>query len=290
MQGRFKINNLVNFNIVKQNQGRRVVLSDPGRSLVLAKPSGAIPHKGGLRFETDSVEYRIIAEWIAEGARPPSEEDARVESLSILPEQSMQTIGGEQQMTVHANFSDGQTRDVTRWAIWSSTNDAVASVDDEGLVTVLGSGEGAIVAWYASQLAIARVSVPYGNGEPGTDRSETADAREPRNFVDEQIDAQLVRLNLPKSAPCSDAVFIRRVFVDTIGTLPTADEVKHFLSDATEDKRDKLIEDLLERPEFVDFWTYKWSDILMLNGNLLDRKSTRLNSSHTDISRMPSSA
>ncbi len=263
------------FNIVKQNQGRRVVLSDPGRSLVLAKPSTAIPHKGGLRLDTDSLEYRIIAEWIANGAAPPSEDDPRVESLAIVPEQSTQTVGGEQQMAVHANFTDGQTRDVTRWVKWSSSNEAVAGVDENGRVTVLGPGEGAIVAWYASQLAIARLSVPYGSTESGTNDTETADAREPRNFIDEQIDAQLARLNLRKSAPCSDAEFIRRVFVDTIGTLPTADEVKQFLSDGSEDKRDKLIEELLGRPEFVDFWTYKWSDILMLNGNLLRPKALK---------------
>ncbi len=267
------------FNIVKQNQGRRVVLSDPGRSLILAKPSTAIPHKGGLQLDTDSLEYRVVAEWIANGAAPPSDDEPLVESLTILPEQSMQTVGGEQQMAVHAHFKDGQTRDVTRWVIWSSSNEAVAGVNEDGQVTVLGSGEGAIVAWYASQLAIARVSVPYGNTdgntEPGANDPGTADAREPRNFIDEQIDAQLARLNLPKSAPCSDAVFIRRVFVDTIGTLPTTDEVRHFLSDGSDDKRDKLIEDLLGRPEFVDFWTYKWSDILMLNGNLLRPKALK---------------
>ncbi|MGE4003424.1 MAG: DUF1553 domain-containing protein [Planctomycetaceae bacterium] len=256
------------FNIVKQNQGRRVVLSDPGRSLVLAKPSGAIPHKGGLRFDTDSVEYRIIAEWIANGAAPPTEDDPRVSSLSILPERSTHAVGNELQMAVQAHFTDGQTRDVTRWVKWTSANEAVATIDDDGHVAVIGSGEGAIVAWYASHLGIARITVPYG-AEGSAESGELADPREPRNFIDEQIDVQLARLNLPRSAPCSDAEFIRRTYVDTIGTLPTVDDVKKFLADAAADKRDKLIEDLLSRKEFVDYWTYMWSDVLMLNGNLL---------------------
>ncbi|MGE0378067.1 MAG: DUF1549 and DUF1553 domain-containing protein, partial [Planctomycetaceae bacterium] len=139
---------------------------------------------------------------------------------------------------------------------------------EDGHVAVFGSGEGALVAWYASILGIARITVPYG-AEGSAVCGELADPREPRIFMDEQIDVQLARLNLPRSAPCSDAEFIRRTYVDTIGTLPTVDDVKKFLADAAADKRDKLIEDLLSRKEFVDYWTYMWSDVLMLNGNLL---------------------
>ncbi len=257
------------FNIVKQDRGRRVVLSDPGRSLFLAKPSGAIPHKGGLRFETDSVEYRIIADWIANGAAPPTEEDARVERISISPERATQAIGDKREMAVTAQFSDGASRDVTRWVIWSSTNEAVATIGQEGAVTVIGPGEGAIVASYSSKLAIARITVPFTSNEQTGDQAELVDIREPRNFIDELIDEQLQRLNLPASAACSDADFVRRAYVDTIGALPSVEEVQAFLGDATEDKRDRLIEELLARPEFVDYWTYRWSDILMLNGNLL---------------------
>ena len=254
------------FNITQQDRGRRIELADPGRSLFLAKPSGAIAHRGGLRFGTDSLEYQILSEWVAHGAEAPTEEDPIVERLQILPEASSHTVGETQQLVVLAHFSDGRTEDVTQWVKWTSANEAVGGVDSDGLVTVVGPGEGAVSAWYSSQLALARITAPYTvDGEV----ENLADQREPRNFIDELIDAQLARLNLPGSGSCRDAEFIRRAYVDTIGTLPTVDETSTFLADPAEDKRDKLIEELLERAEFVDYWTYKWSDVLMLNGNLL---------------------
>ena len=128
---------------------------------MLAKPSGAIAHKGGLRFETDSVEYRIIAEWIAAGAPPPSVTDPVVNRTTITPERETYAIGDTRSMNVVAHYSDGAAADVTRWVKWSSANESVAAVDDDGLVTVMGPGEGAIVAWYDSQLAIARITVPF---------------------------------------------------------------------------------------------------------------------------------
>lgn len=250
------------FNIVKQDRGRRVEFSNPGQSLVLAKPSGAVAHKGGLRFETDSLEYRILSEWIAEGAKEPTDADPRIDHLEILPGRSLHAIGDSQQMLVTAVFTNGAREDVTRWVKWSSSNEAVCSVDGNGQVRVTGAGEGAVVAWYSSQLAIARITVPYSN-------DAVAATDPPRNFIDEQINAKLQLLNLPASPPCSDMQFLRRVYVDTIGLLPTAEESRRFLADASPDKRDKLIEALLERPEFVDYWTYQWSDLLMLNGTLL---------------------
>ncbi|MCA9027000.1 MAG: DUF1553 domain-containing protein [Planctomycetaceae bacterium] len=257
------------FNIVKQDRGRRVVLSDPGRSLVLAKPSGAIPHKGGLRFETDSDEYSTIADWIANGAAPPDDDDPQVVNIEISPERATQAVGDQREMSVTANFTDGNTRDVTRWVKWSSSNEAVATIDEAGTVTVIGPGEGAIVATYASKLAIARITVPYPTQELTGEQQELVDTRAPRNFIDELIDEQLKRLNLPASAGCSDSDFVRRAYVDTLGALPTVVEVQSFLGDASPEKRDRLIEELLARPEFVDYWTYRWSDVLMLNGNLL---------------------
>ena len=256
------------FNIVQQDRGRRIEFADPGRSLLLAKPSGAIPHKGGLRFETDSREYRILSEWIATGATPPQDDDPRVDRIEVLPDSTVQSVGDSQQLLVTAVYSDGRTEDVTRWVKWSSANEAVCQVDDEGRVSIAGYGKGAIVAWYASKLVLADIAVPYAN-------ETVPDSAAPRNFIDEQIDAQLARLNLPASPPCSDSEFIRRASIDTIGLLPTADEVRAFLADQAEDKRDRLIEELLARPEFVDYWTYRWSDILMLNGNLLRPKAIK---------------
>ncbi len=252
------------FNIVMQDRGRRVEFAAPGQSLMLAKPSGGIPHKGGVRFETNSDSYRILADWIARGAAEPAEEEPEVVRLEVYPPLSLHRVGETQQMLVTAEFSDGRRRDVTPWVKWSSANEAVCRVDNNGLASVIGPGEGSVVAWYSSQLAIARVTVPWV-----TEQNHERMYAEPRNFIDEQIDRKLALLNLPASPRSSDPAFARRIYLDVLGKLPTAEETARFIADASPDKRDRLIEDLLARPEFVDYWTYKWCDVLMLNGTLL---------------------
>ncbi len=251
--------------LTRQARGRRIVPSDPGRSLMLTKPSGAIPHKGGLRFDVDSLEYRVIVEWIAAGQQEPSDADARLKRLEILPAASQQKKGASQQLVVRGHFSDGHVEDVTRWCKFTSSNATVASVDDRGLANIIGSGEGAINAWYLSQNVIATVSSPY---ETPVDAEVFANA-ERSNFIDDQVLAKLKSLNIPPSPRCSDSEFLRRAFLDTIGVLPTADEVRSFLSDESPDKRDRLVDQLLTRPEFVDYWAYKWSDLLLLSGEKL---------------------
>ncbi len=253
------------FNIVKQDGGRRVELADPGRSLLLAKPTGAIPHKGGIRFTTDSPAYQRISGWIASGAEPPKANDPMVDRLEVLPDRSTHRVGETQQILALARFSGGSAKDVTPWIKWSSSDESVCRVDDDGLATIVGPGEGAVIAWYASRISIARITVPYDSATP----SATADARKARNFIDEQIDKQLGRLKLPASPPCGDAEFVRRAYVDTIGLLPTAEDVRVFLADATPKKRDTLIDSLLKRSEFTDYWTYKWSDMLMISSTKL---------------------
>ena len=251
--------------LTRQARGRRIVPSDPGRSLVLTKPSGAIPHQGGLRFDVDSIEHREIAEWIAAGHPAPSDDDARLKQLEILPTASQQKKGASQQMVVRARFSDGHVEDVTRWCKFTSANATVASVDDRGLVKIIGSGEGAISAWYLSQNVIATVSSPY---ETPVDAAVFANA-ERSSFIDDSVLAKLKSLSIPPSPRCSDSEFLRRSFLDTIGVLPTSDETRNFLSDESPDKRDRLVDQLLTRPEFVDYWTYKWSDLLLLSGERL---------------------
>jgi Protein of unknown function (DUF1553)/Protein of unknown function (DUF1549) len=253
------------FSIVKQDRGRRVELGDPGRSLFLAKPSGAIAHKGGVRFSTESLDYRILSAWVAAGATRPSRDEAHVERLELLPDRTLQHVGQAQQILVKAHYSDGRSEDVTRWAKWSSADESVCRVDENGKAQVIGPGEGSIVAWFASKLAIARITVPYDSGAA----AEIGDRRKPRNFIDEQIDNQLARLNLPASPDCSDSEFLRRAFVDTIGRLPSPDETRTFFADSSPTKRDALVDRLLSTPEFVDYWTYRWSDLLMLNGTRL---------------------
>ena len=259
------------FNMTQQHLGRRVDLHHPGMSLILTKPTVAVAHKGGRRMDLKSRDYRIIADWIAFGADGPSAADATVERLEILPDRVVLKDAEKQPLIVRAHYSDGRERDVTHWATFTSTREAVVSVDESGTAQVVGPGEGAVTAWFDSQIAISRVTVSF-------DQSISPEvylhaAR--RNFIDELVLKQLLRLNLRPSARCSDEVFIRRAFLNTIGVLPTAQEVREFLLNGFPDRRDRLINSLLERPEFVDYWTYRWSDVLMINGNLLRQEPVR---------------
>lgn len=257
--------------IVTQARGRRIELADPGRSLILAKPTGALPHKGGLRFETDSREYQVIADWISGGAEPPSDDDPSVEHVEILPDAVQLSVGDEQDFIVRAHYSNGRVEDVTQWVKFSSSNESVASVDKDGRVSVIGPGAGAVTAWFASQTVISRITCAFPNDVP----KDVYESQPRRNFIDEHVVAKLSELRLEPSPGSSDVEFVRRVFLDVIGTLPTPTEIREFLADETEGKRDRLIESLLARPEFVDYWAYKWSDVLLVNGNKLRPKGVK---------------
>lgn len=245
--------------------GRRIVPSDPGRSLLLLKATGTVPHKGGKRFDVDSLEYEILAQWIAAGTPGPKQDDARIERIEIVPGHIVLKTGESHQFTVRAHFNSGHIQDVTRWVKYSDSNSSVTQVDENGKVTVLGNGEGAVTAWYMSRIAIATVTVPYEKPIP----SELF-ANAPRvNFIDDLVLEKLKSLNLPPSPRSTDSEFIRRVYLDMIGVLPTPEETREFLANTASTKRDDLIERLLQRPEFVDYWTYKWSDLLLVNSETL---------------------
>jgi hypothetical protein len=245
--------------------GRRINFDEPAKSLFLLKAAGTVPHKGGKKFEVNSLEYRVLAEWMAAGAPGPKADDARVVRVEVEPAVVSLHPGATQQVLVRAHFSDGHSEDVTHWAKFTSANESVASIEENGQLKVLGHGEGAITAWYLQKLAIATVTAPYTNAVP-----KAVFAKSPRrNFIDDLTLEKLRELNLPPSPRCSDSEFIRRVHLDTIGTLPTAREVREFLADTSPRKRDALIEALFARPEFVDYWTYKWSDLLLVNSKAL---------------------
>ncbi len=251
--------------LTRQARGRRIVPHDPGRSLVLTKPTGAIPHKGGLRFRDDSREYRVLSEWIAQGNVGPQDDDPRITRLEILPPAVRLKPGDEQQMVVLAHFSDGHVEDVTPWAKYTSTNFATAQVDEAGLVKVTGQGEGAIAGWYLAQNVMATVTSPYQQMISPETFAQAARA----NFIDDLVLEKLQGLNLAPSPRAGDSEFLRRAYLDTIGVLPTADEARAFLERNEPDKRALVIEQLLARPEFVDYWTYQWSDLLLLSGKKL---------------------
>ncbi len=245
--------------------GRRVVLEDPSRSLLLLKATKTVPHKGGEKIKTGSREYGILADWIAHGAHGPNASDPDIQRIEISPAHATLKPGAMQPLKVTAFFDNGTTEDVTRWVKYTAGNNAVATVDDVGNVKVTGEGEGTITAWYLSRLSIATITVPFGQQV----KAEAFAAFQPRNFIDERVIEKLRELNVPPSATCTDDEFIRRAFLDTLGILPTADEVRTFLADTSSTKRDALIDSLLKRPEFVDYWTYKWSDLLLVNSDKL---------------------
>lgn len=251
--------------LTRQARGRRIVPHDPGRSLFLTKPTGVIPHQGGVRFREDSLEYRVLAEWIAQGHPGPKADDPRITRLEILPASVRLSPGDQQPLVVRAHFSDGHVDDVTRWAKYTSTNATACSVDDLGRVTVTGSGEASIVAWYLAQNVAASVTVPYAQAVQPEAYTSTA----PANEIDRLVIEKLRALNMPPSPICTDGEFLRRATLDTIGVLPTAAEAAAFLADTDPLKRTKLVDQLLTRAEFVDYWTYQWSDLLLVSGSRL---------------------
>lgn len=254
------------FTITREARGRRVELADPGRSLVLAKPSGAIAHKGGLKLPVDSEEYRVLAEWISAGTPQPEESDARLDHLEVFPKEVTLSIDAPKQpIVVWAHYTDGRREDVTKWVKYSSSDASVCDVDENGVVAVAGPGEGAVSAWFSSQIVLARITVPF----EGDVDENVYSAFPRRTFVDDYVVDKWDKLNLAASPECSDGEFIRRASIDTIGKLPSADEVRSFLADTAKNKREALVERLLTSDDFVDYWTYKWSDVLLVNGRKL---------------------
>jgi hypothetical protein len=255
--------------LTRESSARRISLSEPSHSLMLLKPTFAVPHGGGKRFTTNSPEYRIISEWIAAGAPRPADTDATVTGLEVYPASATLTAGAQQQIVVRAKYSDGRLRDVTRWVRFASSDEGVASVDDSGHVKMNGSGEAAITLWYASRVLYARMGVPYANK---VDPSVYTKFQR-HNYIDDLVLAKLKALNIAPSGPASDSTFIRRAYLDAAGILPSSEDVEDFLADHSTDKRAKLIDRLLERDEFVDYGAYKWSDLMLISSRKLRANS-----------------
>ncbi len=251
--------------LTRQADGRRVSLTEPSASLMLLKPTFTIPHGGGKRFAVDSPEFRILSQWIAEGAPPPSPGDPTVTGLEVYPAAATLQQGAEQQLVVRAKYSDGRVEDVTRWVKYSSSNEGTASVDDNGRVKMNGPGEAAVTLWYSSRVLYARMTVPY----PNQVASSAYDVLPRHNYIDELVVDKLRKLNIAPSKPAGDATFIRRAYLDANGVLPAAEEVENFLADKSPDKRAKLIEQITDSDEYVDYWAYKWSDLLLVSSRKL---------------------
>jgi uncharacterized protein DUF1549/uncharacterized protein DUF1553 len=253
------------YTLTRQALARRTERLEPAKSLILLKPTLTISHGGGRRFPVGSPEYQVISGWIAAAMPPPRDDDPRIVDLEVLPREASLAPGADQQLLVRAKFSDGRIEDVSRWAKYSSGDMGVATVDDSGHVKMTGYGEAPVTVWYLSQVTFARLSVPF----PAViDPSVFAKAKRD-NFIDDLVLKKLQTLHIPPSRQTTDAEFIRRAYLDAAGILPTSAETEKFLADRSPDKRSRLIDALTKRPEFVDYWAYKWSDLLLVSSNKL---------------------
>jgi uncharacterized protein DUF1549/uncharacterized protein DUF1553 len=245
--------------LVNEAHGRRVFPAAPEQSLLLQKSIGATPHGGGARFDDQSESYRLLLRWIAQGTPYGDENAPKVARIEVLPRERLLSGVGEQQLRVVAHYSDGASQDVTRQAEYKAQQPDILKVEPTGIVSTLGhTGEGAVMVRYLGLVDVARVSVPFSSGLP----AEAYAHFKPKNFVDELISAKWHKLGIAPSPVCTDEEFLRRASLDAIGTLPTPDEVRAFQKDTSPDKRDKLVDRLLERNEYADYWANQWGDLL----------------------------
>jgi hypothetical protein len=239
-------------------------------SLIMQKALGRVPHEGGQRFKPNSVPAHTMRTWLAEGLKDDPANQLKLTGIRILPGPRLLNAPARfQQLAVVGQFSDGSTRDVTRLTVFSSSDPAVADVSPNGFVEFNQAGEVAILVRYLQTLETVRLT--YLEPRQGFTWVNPPES----NYVDKHVFAKLKMLSIPPSDLCTDQEFIRRAYLDLCGILPTGDEVKKFLADVAKDKRAKLIDALLERDEYADYWTLKWADVLRNN-----RKTVQVKGAH----------
>jgi hypothetical protein len=243
--------------LVKEARGRRVFPAAPDHSLLLEKATGRAPHGGGQRIAPESEDYQTLRRWIQQGTPVGDRSVPTLQRLSVAPDQRVLERGSEQQLAVLAHYSDGSVRDVTRQAQYQSNEISVASVDSDGLVRTFDlAGEAAVMARYMGQVTVFRALVPLGK----------AIARYPdfpiNNYIDELALARWKKLGIVPSELCTDSEFIRRVYIDLCGKLPTPEEVRAFLTDTKANKRALLIDRLLEDRDYAAYFALRWGSIL----------------------------
>ncbi len=245
--------------LVHEGSGRRVTPESPEDSLMLTKATGEVAHGGGVRFESNSPAYRLLRDWIAAGASWGSDNAPRPASLTIEPAETIAQAEQTTPLAITVHYSDGTSRDVTATALYESQNPELLSVDEAGRVTMNAiRGEGSVMVRYQGQVGVARFLIPYQTNLPDAAYA----AFQPKNLVDELALAKWKKLGLVPSDEASDETFLRRATLDTNGRLPTPDEVREFVNDNSPNKRDELIDRLLERPEFGYVWALRWGDWL----------------------------
>lgn len=242
--------------LVKESRGRRLLPASPDASLFLLKASGQMPHGGGRKMDPAGEEYKVVRRWIASGMPFGDANDPKVEKLSVFPDSRSIGTDNRQQLVVHAHYSDGSTEDVTRRAQFESNETEIANVNEKGLVqTQKHTGQAAVMIRFSGKVTVFRAIVPRPGKTPGFDFAA-------KTVVDEPIAAKWKELGITPSIACTDEQFIRRVSLDITGTLPGVAEVVAFTTDKDPAKRDKLVDKLVESPEYGYYFANKWADIL----------------------------
>jgi hypothetical protein len=246
-------------------EGRRFNRADPDRSLMLLKPAGGVPHAGGVVWQPDDPNYKLVRRWISEGVKTDLSA-AKVKSLDVFPPNiTIDRIGQKQQFAVVATYADGGKRDVTAETFIDSSNIEVATVDKTGVLTSVRRGEITLLVRYEGAYSAAGVVVMG-------DRTGYEWVQRPvQNYVDELVDAKLKKMKIVASELCTDEEFVRRLYLDLTGLPPTSADVRAFLADPkpSKDKRDALVDQLIGSEPFIDHWTNKWGDLLQVNRKFL---------------------
>lgn len=250
------------YRLTRELSGRRIDLAVPESSLLLEKSIGAVPHTGGKRFELNTEYGQDLVRWIADSCPIDAAAIPTCTSLEIYPKQAvLDGPGATQQVTVRAKYSDGTDRDVTNLALFLTNNDNSASINDQGLVTGGARGEAYVMARFATHTVGSQyIVLPKGLNFTPFQSKET-------NYIDTLVNAKLNKLRMLPSEVCTDEVFVRRLYIDLIGLLPTIEEYNRFMADTAPDKREKLIDELLNRKEFTEIWVSKWAEWLMMRSN-----------------------
>ena len=253
--------------LVKESRGRRILPAAPEHSLLLAKASGALAHGGGVRIPRGTPEYETLRSWIAAGAPFGDPQAPRVASIRVEPSERLLAFRGQQQLRVVARYSGGREVDVTAHARFQSNNDGLAAVSITGQITA-GEvpGEVAVMASFMGAVDVFRAVIPR------PERIANYPKQPENNFIDTLVFRKLRKLNIIPSELCDDATFLRRAYLDVIGTLPTPAEARRFLTDKRPNRRALLVDVLLQRPEFADYWALKWADLLRVDRQALGHK------------------
>jgi hypothetical protein len=245
--------------LTREISGRRINTAIPADSLMLTKTTGAVPHTGGKRFDADSEYARTLTRWLTAGAPKDAGKIPDVVSVELSPPGAvLDGKGATQKLTVLAKYSDGTTRDVTTLAYFSTNNDNSAAVSQAGVVTAANRGEAFIMARFETHTVGSQfIVLPKGLKFTWPQTPEN-------NYIDTLVNAKLKKLRIVPSKVCSDEEFLRRVSLDIVGVLPTVEEFHKFVESEDPEKREKLVDALLNRKEFVEIWVMKWAELLQI--------------------------